>query len=301
MSLLEKLTGSEQKLLFKILDQRAAKQLNGFTKKFEKEILIKTETQSLTELLSKLHAEVIHSEGKYNLENSSIEFWLNDHRLKKFQLFTDQSVRILDLQEKKYLYLNDANENLTGIPNEEFLTKGLFFTYSKIHPWDLLHLTFITRKVTNELAGMSLENRLNSKFSYDIRYRHPKKGYIRVQQNILPVSFTENGKNAIIIIHSSDISDVKKSTNMQYHFGYWENEKFKQLIKGKTDAYGNVLSDRELEVLNLLSEGNTSSQVADQLFLSPDTVRTHTKNILQKTESKNMTEAVKIAVLEGWI
>jgi DNA-binding NarL/FixJ family response regulator len=53
-----------------------------------------------------------------------------------------------------------------------------------------------------------------------------------------------------------------------------------------------LLSDRELEVLACLSEGLTTLQIAANLFISENTVKTHIRHILDKLESSNRTEAV---------
>jgi DNA-binding CsgD family transcriptional regulator len=56
------------------------------------------------------------------------------------------------------------------------------------------------------------------------------------------------------------------------------------------------LSDRELEVLNCLAEGQTTQQIATCLFISENTVKTHIRHILEKLESSNRTEAVSKAI-----
>jgi DNA-binding NarL/FixJ family response regulator len=47
------------------------------------------------------------------------------------------------------------------------------------------------------------------------------------------------------------------------------------------------LSMREMEVLGLIMLGYTNQQIADKLFISFETVRSHRKNILDKTGAKN--------------
>lgn len=47
------------------------------------------------------------------------------------------------------------------------------------------------------------------------------------------------------------------------------------------------LSIREMEILGLIMQGLTNQQIAETLFISFETVRTHRKNILEKTGSKN--------------
>lgn len=62
-----------------------------------------------------------------------------------------------------------------------------------------------------------------------------------------------------------------------------------------------LLSDRELEVLNCLSEGLTTGQISSQLFISENTVKTHIRHILEKLEASNRTEAVSKALQLGLI
>jgi LuxR family maltose regulon positive regulatory protein len=52
------------------------------------------------------------------------------------------------------------------------------------------------------------------------------------------------------------------------------------------------LSDRELEVLQLVADGLTNPDIAVRLFLSPNTVKVHTRNIYEKLDVHNRTEAV---------
>jgi DNA-binding NarL/FixJ family response regulator len=56
------------------------------------------------------------------------------------------------------------------------------------------------------------------------------------------------------------------------------------------------LSAREKEVLNLLASGNNYQQIADQLFISVDTVRHHIKNIYKKLHVHSQSEAVAKAI-----
>lgn len=61
------------------------------------------------------------------------------------------------------------------------------------------------------------------------------------------------------------------------------------------------LSARELEVLHLLAKGLPNRAIADALFVSPSTVKTHTLNIYQKLEVANRTEAIVRAKEYGLI
>jgi DNA-binding NarL/FixJ family response regulator len=62
-----------------------------------------------------------------------------------------------------------------------------------------------------------------------------------------------------------------------------------------------ALSRRELEILQLLSEGLTTQQMADQLIVSKRTIETHRQNILDKTGSKNTAALVRHAMAQGYL
>jgi DNA-binding NarL/FixJ family response regulator len=68
------------------------------------------------------------------------------------------------------------------------------------------------------------------------------------------------------------------------------------LAHPENDNHQPFLSDRELEVLNCLAEGQTTQQIAACLFISENTVKTHIRHILEKLEASNRTEAVSKAI-----
>ncbi len=61
------------------------------------------------------------------------------------------------------------------------------------------------------------------------------------------------------------------------------------------------LSERELDVLALVTHGLPNKAVAERLSISENTVKYHMKNILQKLEVRNRTEAVSHAVKHGLV
>lgn len=62
-----------------------------------------------------------------------------------------------------------------------------------------------------------------------------------------------------------------------------------------------ILSQRELQILAHLVEGKSNKEIANSVFLSMDTVKTHLKNIYQKLDANNRSQASKIAIQEGLI
>ena len=66
-------------------------------------------------------------------------------------------------------------------------------------------------------------------------------------------------------------------------------------------AVDDVLSAREVEVLQLIAAGNANKIIADRLSLSEDTIKGHVKNILSKLGANDRTHAVTIGLKRGII
>ncbi|ARD48198.1 DNA-binding response regulator [Sporosarcina sp. P37] len=62
----------------------------------------------------------------------------------------------------------------------------------------------------------------------------------------------------------------------------------------------NPLTEREVQVLKLISEGKTTKQIAAELFLSPGTVRNYVSTILDKLGVRNRIEAITLFNEKGW-
>ena len=60
-----------------------------------------------------------------------------------------------------------------------------------------------------------------------------------------------------------------------------------------------VLSPREREVLELVAEGRTNKAIADILFVSPNTVKTHVASLMTKLQADSRVQLAAIAVRQG--
>ncbi|WP_341784356.1 response regulator transcription factor [Lactococcus formosensis subsp. formosensis] len=72
-------------------------------------------------------------------------------------------------------------------------------------------------------------------------------------------------------------------------------EKINQQKHRKPELYDN-LSKREMEVLKILAQGFSNQEIADQLFISLKTVKTHVSNIFNKLEVNDRTQATIYAI-----
>lgn len=62
-----------------------------------------------------------------------------------------------------------------------------------------------------------------------------------------------------------------------------------------------LLTQRECEVLQLLADGKSNRGIGETLFISEKTVKNHVSNILQKMNVNDRTQAVVVAIKNGWV
>jgi DNA-binding NarL/FixJ family response regulator len=74
---------------------------------------------------------------------------------------------------------------------------------------------------------------------------------------------------------------------------------FQQLTEQTDNA--DALTKREIQLLHWMVEGHSNREIAKELFISENTVKYHIRNIFQKLEVQNRTEAVAYALREGLI
>ena len=61
------------------------------------------------------------------------------------------------------------------------------------------------------------------------------------------------------------------------------------------------VTKRHLQILVLMSEGLENREIAQELHLSEETVKTHVKTMLARIPARNRTHAVSIGYMRGWL
>ena len=72
-----------------------------------------------------------------------------------------------------------------------------------------------------------------------------------------------------------------------------------EISNGRKNPVTNVLTERELQVIRLISRGRSNREIARELVISEKTVKTHVSNILSKLHLVDRTQAAIYALTEG--
>lgn len=74
-----------------------------------------------------------------------------------------------------------------------------------------------------------------------------------------------------------------------------------EFSRNEAECTARNISKREIEVLELMASGHSNKEIADALFVSTNTVKTHATNLFEKLEAKRRTQAVERAKQLGII
>lgn len=191
---------------------------------------------------------------------------------------------IYDCFKNNILFINDTFSSITGHPSRSF---DLNLLLQLIHPEDESYF------LMNEEKGLDFTNTLqyNEHFRYTIKYSYRIKKsdgtYLLISQECQALEVDENGNlSKTLVIHK-----LLDPSDYCFENDYKIFDKANSIYLDLNNTFN--LTKRELEILTLIKEGLTSKQISDQLNISTNTILTHRKNILYKTNSSSFIELVK--------
>ena len=88
---------------------------------------------------------------------------------------------------------------------------------------------------------------------------------------------------------------------MKYGFHYYSGDDLSYFRYPDKDLLmtGIPFTNREFEIINLVATGLHSKEIAEKLFISPETVNTHRRNILKKSDKATMSDVIYDLIEQG--
>ncbi|CAG5012985.1 hypothetical protein DYBT9275_05306 [Dyadobacter sp. CECT 9275] len=255
---------------------------------------------SFSEYLSNLS---IHGCGN---NTSDYGMYLRDISvMRKFADHTSTLMFLIDYKTMSYPFMDDNVRQVLGHPKEAYVEGGLEFSLHQNQNFSLLNKEIFADR-NKYLSEVSNDKLPYIRFSMGFGYRD-ERGSIRkiLQRNTITELTTDNFPKGIFgfcwnitdedsnpkIFHSIEILD--RDTRE------WTTILHKNFFPGIDPE--ELLGKREIEILKWMSDGLIAKEIAEKLYLSKYTVDTHRKNMLHKTNSKNIAELILYANRLGLI
>lgn len=227
---------------------------------------------------------------------------LNYHMrlLEHLSLVENSSMTIYDIFQKRYVFIRSRFRELIDYDEKAAAEQGYAFFFRLMHPDDIAFVLDTTIRALEYIIGLAPEERKDYKTVFEFRLRDREGKYIRFIQQVVNLELDLAGNMWLILI-LMDVnpnqqggkqmlrSTVNMKTGRVIPFTEEKDEKQSQLTK------------REIEILGLIAKGMASKEIADQLFLSVNTVNNHRQNIIEKMDVSNTSEALTYAMRIGII
>jgi len=214
----------------------------------------------------------------------------------------------IDYSRSEYVVMTSGSKLITGHDPRAFLENGIPMLIDLYQKEDF--------KIYNECIFKTNQDFLKSKaqsehhkfiFSYNFRVRHNNGNYVPILQRGCYITSKETGLPLYSLGMVVDISMFKRDRVMYHTIEKIENDDNilnRQIVQQNYFfPYGEdkMLSKHELRILEFMAEGFSSKQISGKLKITENTVANHRKNLLKKTNTKNVAELVAFACKSGLI
>lgn len=209
------------------------------------------------------------------------------------------------------VYLSRNFTRVFGFPRKDFLKGDLQFLTKHIHPDDLAGFIYFAETSTLNARPWK-EVKENAVHELCSRFKHKNGKWRWIKQKVIVLSVTQDQHIDTVLLLFDDCTAVKEA-ELNRHAALVERSRKKSKLldllaplsslqqrkEKRILAFeeGAALTKREKEIMQLVSEGFSSKEIAAQLFISRHTVESHRKHILRKLSARNAPQMVHQSIL----
>ncbi|MDP2891166.1 MAG: helix-turn-helix transcriptional regulator [Bacteroidota bacterium] len=211
---------------------------------------------------------------------------------------------IFNLETYRFDFVSDSVKDVLGVEPDTYTLEYFLslldpVNIDKLHEKEAVVFNFFLNKLTREEMPLY-------KVSYLMRLRHSDGHYKTILHQSRTINISHEGKIQQTLCVHTDISylnipfDHKISfigNNRQSYFAIETTVPYK-FVENK---FKEQFTKREIEILIKIAKGNSYTEIADLLGISPNTINTHKKNILKKAGCKSSPELIARCIREGII
>ena len=212
-----------------------------------------------------------------------------------FARTTYKSLYVIDYEKQGFDYVSDNPLFLCGNTAKEVKKMGYAFYFKHVVESDLELLLKINTLGFEYYERVPVQERKDYTISYDFHLINKIGEKTLINHKMTPLFMTSEGKLwkaiAIVSLSSESESGNIKVTNRKNNKvvtydlkgDFWKET---ELVK---------LTSREKEILKHSTRGLTINEIAEAIFVSPDTIKFHRKKLFEKLGVTNISEAITYA------
>lgn len=254
-----------------------------------------------TELLKKFN-ETIENHSCSVTDDDYKNFETNKRMLLKIAEVENSSLTVYDMNKKHYVLLCSRFDEMIGYTlfHSEQVSPDQMFGY--MHPDDIPFVIETSVKSMQYLEEVPPSEKCDYKLILDFRLINTRGIYVRFIQQMVVLELDKTGSIWLLLKIVDLVSENAGNEPSQRKLVNMKTGKFYLFNDDNTDHPSTkLLTNREAEILGLISQGMDSRQISERLFISVNTVNNHRQNILSKTKTGNTTQALLYAKRIGII
>lgn len=216
--------------------------------------------------------------------------------VKSFARLTYESVYIIDYARMAFEYVSENPLFLCGYSSEEVLQMGYDFYFKNVPEQDLELLHVINEAGFDFFERVPDDEKKLYSITYDFHLVNEHGKSTLISHKLTPLFLTKSGKmwKAMCIVsvsHHREAGNIviqKQGSDEVWKFDI-TNKLWQKSLKPK-------LTPREMEVLRLYAQGLTINQIAEKIFVAPDTVKYYRRRIFETFDVNSIVAALSYAV-----
>ncbi len=204
---------------------------------------------------------------------------------------------VFDIADSEYEWFSDTISGVIGYGVDELSAMAFI---NNIHPEDKQALADIIIHLDDLTDEYGAEWLSHFSMMYDFRFRTKAGYYIRLLVQMVQQFDRASGRYKRYG-RMTDITYFKNEGHTTLNMAHRDGgESYIDVPLASRMKFDCPFSKREKEIVRLVMRGLQLKEIADKLFISPETVKNHKKHIFAKTDCKSSIQLIKLCVTCGW-
>lgn len=252
--------------------------------------------RKLYETLERFYPEDVKIDDKKYLEKSGLINLLNNQQ--------GNLTFLIDVKQLRVIQVSGSVLKYTGYTSAEFGDNILLKFITMFASKQCSFMSVLVSWILNIEKNIPIEYKSRQFISaWGMRLYHKDGRSMRWHLNIIPIEFNAQKNPTVIMMSIQEVTHLVKGDDycIRGVFGK-ENKKIFVYYSNEERTIDNeIISEREREVLQHISQGLDTKEIALRMKISPNTVDNHRRNMLARTGMRDTTALIQLCRMVGII
>ncbi len=210
---------------------------------------------------------------------------------------------IFNFSTLKMDFVSESIKEVLGVDAKGYTIEKLF---SLFHPDDLARMHEKENAASEFLFNILTPDEIPYyKVVYLMRFKDSNGNYKKILHQSRAINVNEEGKIQQVLGVHTDITYLNIPIDHKISFiginrpSYYALDPCNMVLEESRNQ--SIFTQQELKIIQLIAEGKNTDKIADLLFVSTNTIKTHKKNILRKSGANNAVQLIANCIREGII